>query len=58
MPRSTRLIAKALKEAGIDRLSDLQRFSDADLLALKGIGQKAVAELRKWQRNREATANG
>ena len=58
VPRSTRLIAKALKEAGIDRLSDLQRFSDADLLALKGIGQKAVAELRKWQRNREATANG
>ena len=51
VPFSTRPIARALKAAGIARLGDLQQQSDSDLLALKGIGQKALVELRSWQRN-------
>jgi hypothetical protein len=36
----------ALREAGITRLSELPRFSERDLLALHGVGPKAVRLLR------------
>ncbi len=38
---------RALTAAGVTRLSQIAAFSDADLLALHGVGPKAVRVLRK-----------
>ena len=54
VPGDTKAIRVALRDAGIHRLADLQRATDAELLALKGVGAKAVATLRQWQQKREA----
>ena len=40
-----------LGSAGISTLADLKRATDADLLAFKGLGPKALAELRELQRD-------
>ncbi|MFC8922005.1 helix-hairpin-helix domain-containing protein [Cellulosimicrobium sp. NPDC057127] len=37
---------RALLEAGVTSLSDVARLSDAELLALHGVGPKAVRLLR------------
>jgi DNA-binding MarR family transcriptional regulator len=52
-----------LESAGVATLADLKRSTDAELLAFKGLGPKALAELRDLQRNltskqMEAAANG
>ena len=53
VPYLNRTVDKALKVAEIRRFGDLQRTTDAELLALKGVGKKAVADLRAWQQERE-----
>ena len=58
VPGDTKVIRVALRDAGIHRLADLQRATDAELLALKGVGAKAVATLRQWQQKREAKLQG
>ncbi|MEY4359813.1 MAG: Bacterial polymerase, alpha chain terminal domain [Cyanobacteriota bacterium] len=54
--------AWALERNGIETLLDLQRATDAELLSIKGIGKKALAELREFQRDwsyqEEAVADG
>ena len=40
-----------LGSAGISTLAYLKRSTDADLLAFKGLGPKALAELRELQRD-------
>ena len=40
-----------LESAGVTTLADLKRATDADLLAFKGLGPKALAELRELQRD-------
>ena len=46
-----------LKKAGIERISDLARFTDKELLALPGVGKAAV---EKWRNTAQllAEANG
>ncbi len=39
-------IGKALKEAGISTVSQLRAMSDEELLAIKGIGSKTLAQLK------------
>ena len=46
---STRANA-GLRKAGIERISDLSRFTDKELLAIPGVGKKAV---EKWRRTAE-----
>jgi hypothetical protein len=53
VPGSTRAVRIALRDAGIERLQDLQRVTDTDLKALKGVGLKAISALRDWQRTKE-----
>ena len=52
-----RSVFSALSAAGIHRLRDLQQATDAELLALKVVGKKAVADLRTWQQKREGGSN-
>ena len=54
----TRKGAAALRAAGINRLSDLGRFTDTELLALDGIGRTAVQQWREQAVAKEAAANG
>ena len=42
----TRQGVASLREAGINRISDLARFTDKDLLSLKGVGKTAVGQWR------------
>lgn len=37
---------RALEQAGIERLEDLAKFTEAELLDLHGMGPNAVAKLR------------
>lgn len=53
VPYLNRKVYSALHVAGIHRLEDLQQVTEAELLALKGVGKKAVADLRTWQQKRE-----
>ena len=43
----TRKGARSIRDAGINRISDLARFTDKELLALDGIGKGAVKEWRE-----------
>jgi len=43
-----------LEWAGIETIQDLMRATDAELLAIPGIGKKALAELREVQHERAA----
>jgi hypothetical protein len=40
----------ALKDQGVETLHDLSRFSDEELIAIKGIGPVLVARLREAER--------
>ena len=53
VPYLNRKVFSALRAAEIHRFEDLQQATDAELLALKGVGKKAVADLRTWQQKRE-----
>ena len=53
VPYLNRKVSSALRAAEIHRFEDLQQATDAELLALKGVGKKAVADLRTWQQRRE-----
>lgn len=53
LPWGSRTVMAALRSADIYRLENLQRVTDAELLALKGVGKKAVADLRAWQQKQE-----
>ncbi len=44
----------SLQQAGIRRMSDVARFTDKELLALKGIGQATVSRWRKKAAQMEA----
>ena len=44
---ATRRGTASLRAAGVTRISDLARFTDQDLLALKGVGKSAVAQWRQ-----------
>ena len=55
VPLLTKQARVALRTAGVHRLSDLRAASDEQILALKGVGQKAVLQLREWQRSSEQT---
>jgi len=46
---NTRRATASLRQAGIERVSDLPKISDADLLALSGVGKTLVAQLRVKQ---------
>ena len=43
----TRKGVASLREAGISRISDLERFTDKELLALNGVGKTAVSQWRE-----------
>ena len=43
----TRQGVASLREAGINRISDLARLTDKDLLSLKGVGKTAVSQWRE-----------
>lgn len=58
VPIKTRPVLIALHGAGIHRLSDLKAATDSQLLALKGVGRKAVLQLREWQQSKEAATAG
>ena len=56
---SNRKATAALRAAGINRLSDLGRFTDKELLALDGIGRTAVQQWREQAAaQQEVAANG
>ncbi|GMA16283.1 DNA-binding protein [Deinococcus metallilatus] len=46
LPRLAAPARRALMAAGITRLEDLARHSEADLLALHGLGPNALEQLR------------
>jgi hypothetical protein len=49
IPSSSNAVSRSLTSSNLHRLSDLQQVSDAQLLALKGIGKQTVESLRTWQ---------
>ena len=54
---ANRKVTTALRNAGIERVSDLDRFSDKELLALDGIGSKFINNWRQIQSLKEQEAN-
>lgn len=40
-------VIEALQRAGIEKIADLARMTDTELLAIRGIGKKSLADIRE-----------